>query len=157
MTTVNNPFKVTRVTSDNEELIEVASLFNEYRKFYGQPSDLDGALNFLTDRLEKTESVVFAVVENAKEKVVGFTQLYPTFSSISMKSSWILNDLYVLESYRGQGAAQLLLDAARNYALSTKAKELVLSTALDNLRAQSLYEKNGYVRDTEFYSYYLSL
>ncbi|MNI51071.1 hypothetical protein D3C73_1057740 [compost metagenome] len=111
------------------DLEDVAALFNEYRVFYQQNSDLDGARAFLFNRFEHQESVIFLAKENdEKGKSVGFAQLYPVFSSLSMERSLILNDLFVNESF--------------------------LCTGVTNITAQQLYEKFGYVRDEEFYHYY---
>lgn len=140
-----------------EDLEEIVPLFNEYRIFYSQVSDLEGARAFLFDRFVLRESIIFIVKESKSGKLFGFTQLYPSFSSISMKRSWILNDLYVLDEYRKRGVAQLLLDSARIYAKQTNAKGLGLSTAIDNERAQRIYDRNGYKKDKEFYHYYLRL
>lgn len=71
-----------------EDLEGVSNLFNLYRMFYQQESDLESAKNYIKERIENKESVIFVVKD--KEKYVGFTQLYPTFSSISMKRAWIL-------------------------------------------------------------------
>jgi ribosomal protein S18 acetylase RimI-like enzyme len=140
-----------------DDLEQLASLFNEYRIFYKQGSDVEKARVFLFDRIENKESIIFVVKDCERNIAIGFTQLYPSFSSISMKRSWILNDLYVLEAHRGRGAAQRLLDTARDYAKQTNAKGLALSTAIDNERAQQIYERNGYERDNEFYNYYLTI
>jgi ribosomal protein S18 acetylase RimI-like enzyme len=147
--------KVTQATIEN--LDELASLFNEYRVFYGQESDLDGAKQFLFERTRSLESIIFLVFNIDEQRAIGFTQLYPSFSSVSMKRTWILNDLYVIEQYRKQGVAKLLLDAAKTYAIKTKAKGLGLSTAIDNHIAQRLYEKNGYKKDTEYYHYFFNV
>ncbi|WBL13743.1 GNAT family N-acetyltransferase [Sutcliffiella sp. NC1] len=133
----------------------VSNLFNLYRMFYNQPSDLEGARSYITERMEKGDSVIF--VAKIDDEYVGFTQLYPTFSSISMKKAWILNDLYVDEQARGQGVGEKLLQRAKELAVQTGAKSISLSTALDNYTAQRLYEKNGYERDEHFYQYELSL
>ncbi|MGN7410992.1 GNAT family N-acetyltransferase [Sporosarcina sp. SAFN-010] len=138
-----------------EDLEGVSNLFNSYRMFYEKSSDLEGAKKYIKERLEKEESVIF-VVKNG-QKFVGFTQLYPVFSSISMKKSWILNDMFVDLEARKLGIGQLLLHKAKDYADKTGAKSVVLETAPDNYAAQKLYEKNGYVRDTQFYHYELSL
>ncbi|PIC82857.1 GNAT family N-acetyltransferase [Sporosarcina sp. P1] len=137
------------------DLEGVANLFNAYRVYYEQPSDVEGAKEYIKERLEKKESVVFVVKKN--QKYVGFTQLYPTFSSISMKKAWILNDMFVDPEARQLGIGQILLQQAKNYARETGAKSIVLETAPDNYTAQKLYEKNGYERDTQFYHYELSL
>ncbi|THE13028.1 GNAT family N-acetyltransferase [Bacillus timonensis] len=138
-----------------EDLDGVANLFNSYRMFYQQESDVEGAMTYIKARMETNESVIF--VAKDKENYVGFTQLYPTFSSISMKKVWILNDLYVDSKARKQGVGERLLQKAKEYALETGAKSLSLSTAPDNHTAQRLYEKNGYKRDSQFYHYELEL
>ncbi|MGY3714256.1 N-acetyltransferase family protein [Sutcliffiella cohnii] len=133
----------------------VSNLFNLYRVFYNKPFDLEGARSYITERMEKGDSVIF--VAKIDDEYVGFTQLYPTFSSISMKKAWILNDLYVDEKARGKGVGEKLLQRAKELAVQTGAKSISLSTALDNYTAQRLYEKNGYERDEHFYQYELSL
>jgi ribosomal protein S18 acetylase RimI-like enzyme len=138
-----------------EDLEGVSNLFNLYRIFYQQESDLESAKTYIKDRIENKESVLFVVKD--KQNYVGFTQLYPTFSSISLKRAWILNDLYVDNKARKQGVGELLLQKAKEYAIETGAKSLSLSTASDNHFAQRLYEKNGYKRDTQFYHYELDL
>ena len=138
-----------------EDLEGVSNLFNSYRMFYEQTSDLEGAENYIKERLENEESVIFVVKNN--QGYVGFTQLYPTFSSISMKRAWILNDLYVDPEARKQGIGEMLLHKAKDYAIKTGAKSISSSTAPDNYSAQRLYEKNGYERDSQFYHYELSL
>ncbi|WP_198524761.1 GNAT family N-acetyltransferase [Paenibacillus phocaensis] len=139
------------------DLEPLAQLFDEYRLFYEQASNVEGARRFLEERLGRRESVVLLAIEPVSGNAIGFTQLYPSYSSISMKRVWILNDLYVREEYRSRGAAKLLLEAAKSHARQTDAKGLELSTAITNTRAQHLYERSGYERDTEFYHYFLSL
>ncbi|USK93017.1 GNAT family N-acetyltransferase [Rossellomorea marisflavi] len=138
-----------------KHLEEVAILFNEYRMFYNQPSNLAGARTYLKDRMSGNDSVIFLCFEG--EEAIGFTQLYPTFSSIGMKRAWILNDLFVAKDARRKGVGDALLQAARAHALETGASSLSLSTAPDNLEAQRLYERNGYRQDETFLHYELSL
>jgi len=139
------------------DLQDVAELFNQYRVFYGQESNPAGAEAFLFQLMEHRESVVLLAREENGRQPVGFVQLYPTYSSISMQRSWVLNDLFVLEKWRKQGIGRKLLDAAADMARLTRAKGLALETAPDNHSAQKLYESLGYVRDTEFFHYYLTL
>ena len=138
-----------------EDLEGVSNQFNLYRMFYQQASDIEGAKIYIKNRLENKESIIFVVKD--KNRYVGFTQLYPTFSSISMKRAWILNDLYVDAVARKQGVGEMLLQKAKDYAVETEAKSISLSTAPDNYAAQRLYEKNGYVKDSQFYQYELNL
>jgi ribosomal protein S18 acetylase RimI-like enzyme len=139
----------------SEDIEGVSNLFNLYRIFYQQTSDLEGAKTYIKNRLESKDSVIIVVKE--KQEYVGFTQLYPTFSSISMKRAWILNDLYVDEEARKQGIGEMLLHKAKDFAFETGAKSISLETAPDNYAAQRLYEKNGYIRDSQFFHYELNL
>ena len=67
-----------------EDAKNVAYLFNDYRVFYKQKSDITVALEFISERLDKNESVIF-FAHDAKGDLLGFTQLYPNFSSVSAK------------------------------------------------------------------------
>jgi ribosomal protein S18 acetylase RimI-like enzyme len=133
----------------------VTVLFNDYRMFYNQPSDLEAAHHYLAERLSKDESIIFIAIEN--DICLGFTQLYPSFSSVYLKPIWKLNDLYIAEHARNKGIGQKLLDAAREHALRTESKNVILETDWDNKHAQHLYEKNGYERDDQIYHYTLPL
>jgi len=135
-------------------------LFDGYRQFYGQPSDLEGARRFLTAHFEHNTSVIFLASttdEAGQRQGCGFTQLYPSFSSVSMKSLWILNDLFVASNARRTGAGRALLERARAFAIETGSKGLTLTTARDNYTAQAVYEAAGWKRDEEFYTYNLYL
>jgi GNAT superfamily N-acetyltransferase len=138
-----------------EHLDEVSRLFDQYRVFYNQSSDLNAAKKFLQDRFQKQDSTVLIAYQDGC--VVGFTQLYPSFSSVSMKRIWILNDLFVDAPYRKQGIAKLLMSAAEQFARETGAIRLVLSTQISNIAAQSLYESLGYIKEQDFYNYELAV
>ncbi|MGD1943764.1 MAG: GNAT family N-acetyltransferase [Leptolyngbyaceae cyanobacterium] len=138
-----------------EQLAAVARLFDDYRVFYGPPTAPDAAVNFLRARLQQQDSVIFAAI--AAEQIVGFTQLYPSFSSVSLQRLWILNDLYVATRDRRQGWARQLRQAAATFAQSTGAIRLVLATQAENTAAKALYASLGYQQDTEFHHYALSL
>lgn len=92
---------------------------------------------------------MFAANENGE--IIGFTQLYPSFSSVSMKRVWILNDLYVKESHRQKGVATLLMSAAQEYAKESAAVRVILATHISNTNAQKLYKSQGYIKDEQFY------
>jgi GNAT superfamily N-acetyltransferase len=129
-------------------------LFDAYRQFYKQVADLNGAKIFLSERINNNESAIFIATEG--KDAVGFVQLYPIFSSVSMKRAWLLNDLFVATSARKKGVAALLLDAAKSHGRATDAKWLLLQTTQDNLPAQTLYEKNGWKKVQDcFYEFSL--
>ncbi|MBD2058653.1 GNAT family N-acetyltransferase [Oculatella sp. FACHB-28] len=138
-----------------EHLDEVSKLFDQYRVFYQSSSNLEAAKEFLQERLHKKDSTIFVVQDDGH--IVGFTQLYPSFSSVSMKRIWILNDLFVSPAWRNKGVAKLLLRAAEDFARKTEAVRITLATQTSNTAAQALYESLGYCKDEAFYHYSLRL
>jgi len=148
---MNDKLRIVEVSLDH--LDDLVSLFDQYRIFYKQASDKNAATSFLKERIEKKESIIFlAYLENI---AVGFTQLYPSFSSVSMQRSMILNDLYVNEKARSKGIANALLKNAQTYATDNKMKGLALETAKDN-PAQKLYEKLSWEKDEDYLHYFWS-
>ena len=128
-----------------DDLEALTKLFDGYRVFYDQASDMKGATDFLTQRLTKQDSIILIALDQ-RAHAMGFTQLYPSFSSVSMQPLWILNDLYVTPENRGNGAGKALIEAAQDLATKQGWKGLVLETAADN-PARQLYERTGWERD----------
>ena len=124
----------------------VEDLFDKYRVFYNQPSDITLAKQFLQERLLHNESVIFVMIDRQGETIIpaGFTQLYPLYSSVSAKKDWILNDLYVEPAYRKQGVGKKLMEAAMQFAKADGATFIQLETAPGNITARSLYEGIGF-------------
>jgi ribosomal protein S18 acetylase RimI-like enzyme len=137
----------------------VFGLFNKYRMFYKADSNIELAKTFIQARLDNKESVIFVAL-NENSQPVGFTQLYPSFSSVRAMKNWILNDLYVENDYRKQGVGEKLIRKAMDFAKENGAKFIELSTGMDNFTAQKLYETIGFIRqspDSEYYNYRISL
>ncbi|MBB6672797.1 GNAT family N-acetyltransferase [Cohnella nanjingensis] len=139
------------------DLSVLVPLFDAYRQFYGQTADPAGAEQYLFERFAHLESVIFLARDANTGEALGFAQLYPAFSSISMKRTWILNDLFVGESYRQQGVAKRLLTEAIAYGQLTRAKGIELSTAKTNAGAKRLYEQLGFERDETYDHYFLTI
>ena len=138
-----------------EHVDDVAPLFDAYRRFYTQTPDIDGARVFLTERLERDESVLFLALTD--ETPAGFTQLYPVFSSVRMRHAWILNDLFVASDRRRLGVARLLMERAIDFGRETGARTISLQTAKDNTPARALYEALGFHLEVEFDEFVLTL
>jgi ribosomal protein S18 acetylase RimI-like enzyme len=136
------------IKADVGQIDAAAELFDQYRQFYGQESDIAGAEAFLADRLSEGESVVFlASRDGVGSEQVGFAQLYPVFSSISMQRLWILNDLFVAPDTRSRGIGRALIERCFELARATGAKGVALETMKDNHRAKALYESLGFQID----------
>lgn len=144
--------KIEQIDLTNVE--EVAGLFDSYRVFYNQTSDIIGATNFLKERISNKESIIFAA--KIAGEFVGFTQIYPTFSSVAMKPAFILNDLFVTEQYRRNGVAEKLIEKAFQFAEENNGRFITLETGSSNKKAQALYGKMGMEieDDVKHYTYY---
>ena len=126
-------------------------LFDGYRVWYGKTTDIDLGYSFLKERMDNKESIIF--VYEKDDTLLGFTQLYPIFSSVSAERSWLLNDLFVTDQARGQGVGKELLDYAKAFVIKKGHKGLALETGKTNPAAR-LYEREGWILDHEFKHYF---
>lgn len=129
------------------DLESLAALFDAYRVWYQKPANPSGARDFLKARLERGESVAYLAFDG--EKAVGFTHLYPLFSSTRMKRLWLLNDLFVDPDYRGRGISKMLLEQAKTLARETGACEVMLETGKTNDVGNRLYPAAGFELGTD--------
>lgn len=134
------------------DLDPLSVLFDEYRQFQGRASDVAAGRSFLLERFNHGESVLFIAHEG--NAPVGFAQLYPSFSSVSLSRVFVLNDLYVRPAARRGGAASALLAALEQYAWSFGASRVTLNVARDNTSAQALYRARGWQEDEQFYMFH---
>ena len=135
-----------------QDIDRVVPMFDAYRQFYGQDSDPDGARRFLIERIERQQSVILIAGDDA-----GFAQLYPSFSSVRMQPTMILNDLFVRPEARSRGIGAALLHAACDVARESGATRMSLSTAVDNSAAHALYIRAGWERDAQFHTYTIAI
>ncbi len=133
------------------DIEQITDLFDLYRVFYRQQSDRNAAKLFLQERMKNKESEI--IVAEEEGKLLGFTQLYPQFSSTRMKRLWILNDLFVLEIFRGLGVGKALIKAAQQFARETGSAGLLLETEKTNVVGNKLYPGCGFTAygDSNFY------
>jgi len=133
----------------------VAPLFDSYRQFYEQPAELAAAREYIGQRVSRDESVVFLALIGFGPRAlgVGFTQLYPSFTSVGMKKIWILNDLFVHPDHRRSGTARALIEKAETFARSDGAVRIKLQTEHNNNSARKLYEKLGWEFEDKYVQY----
>ena len=136
------------------DLPVLAPLFDGYRRFYGRPTDVAAAQTFLRERFDHGESVIF--LAHAAGAPAGFTQLYPSFSSVSLARVFILNDLFVVPERRRTGVGSQLLRAATEHARALGAVRVSLNTDIQNTSAQAVYEARGWKRDREYFAYHFA-
>ena len=145
------------VQATPEHLDLLTPLFVKYREFYDAMPYPETSRSFLEKRLTRKESVIYLALADDEDKLMGFCQLYPSFSSLSLKRVWILNDIYVAEDARRQLVADRLLQTAKKMAKDTNAIRLRVATSENNLAAQKTYESIGFREDTVFKNYTLEL
>ncbi|MBS7664096.1 GNAT family N-acetyltransferase [Pseudomonas lalucatii] len=138
-----------------EHLDLLTPLFVKYREFYGELPFPESSRKFLETRLRRKESVIYLALADDDDRLLGFCQLYPSYSSLSLKRVWILNDIYVAEDARRQLVADRLLQTAKKMARDTNAVRMRVSTSSDNAVAQALYESIGFREDSQFKNYVL--
>ena len=138
-----------------EDLDQLAVLFDEYRQFYGASSNIQQSLDFLKQRFENKESVIFIHVKD--DVFTGFVLLYQGFTSVSCSKYYILDDVYVTPVYRRQGSAKQLIDTAILFARHEDAQRISLETQKNNYHSHQLYEQMGFVKDNEFQTYHCFL
>ena len=118
---------------DLSHVDDLVPLFDSYRQLYRKPSDLPGA--------------------NADDQLIGFTLLYPLFSSTRMKSFYLLNDLFVLPERRNKSVGKALLNKCKQFATEQGKAGLMLETEKTNDVGNHLYPANGFqlIADSNFY------
>lgn len=138
-----------------EDLNQLAVLFDEYRQFYGATSHLKQSYEFLKQRFENQESVIFIHIKD--EVFTGFVLLYLGFSSVTCAKYYILDDVYVTPAYRRQGSARQLIDTAILFARQENSIRISLETQKTNFESHRLYESMGFIEDHEFLTYHCFL
>lgn len=143
-------------TASSDDVGKLATLFDAYRQFYEQASDLSLATDYLFNRISRHESDIL-IAEDANGTAVGFCQLYPSFCSVIAAPIFVLYDLFVTPAVRKQGVARSLMLAAHAHAAGAGKARMDLATARSNVSAQRLYESLGWKRDEIFYVYNLDV
>jgi GNAT superfamily N-acetyltransferase len=138
-----------------QDLQRLVPIFDSYREYFGQKKDPEMVAQFLFDRFEHLESIIF--IAEQQDEVIGFAQLYPVFSSLTLQRVWLLNDFFIAEEYRGSGGGSHLFTTVKEFTLLTKSKGIELSVEHTNKKAWSFWEKQGFKLDEEFRYYFYKL
>ncbi len=142
---------ITIIQAEEKHIPILIPLLDKYRIFYDQNSDEPAARGFLESRIKNKDSIIFIAFYEGSP--AGFTQLYSSFSTVSLKPIFILNDLYVYNEFRKKGIGEELLNSAKDYCTLLDYKGLALETAINN-PAQKLYERLGWKKNTSSLYYF---
>lgn len=139
-----------------EDLSQLSDLVLQYIvDFYKRPRPSDASVKELLTYLLENPSSGIQFVAERDERLIGFATLYFSFSTLQVKKSAILNDLFVLEEARGQKLGEKLFQACLSYIRENDFAYMTWETAKDNLVAQSLYNKMG-GQQSEWLAYEIS-
>ena len=137
-----------------DDLETIVNIVKKYREFYGVENQKEDEIEqFIKARMENAQSKIFLATDET-DMVVGFIQLYPSYSTVSLKPQWILNDFFVEEDVRHKGYGKALMAFVKEY-FRDKAKGFILVTDIDNFTAKSFYEQNGWkTGEHDFYTFF---
>lgn len=137
------------------DLSKIIPVFDSYREYFKQERNPKEVEKFLFDKFEHLESVIFIAEQN--NEVIGFAQLYPIFSSLTLQRVWLLNDFFINEGYRNKGIGRHLFEKVKEFTLLTKSKGIELSVEHLNEKAWRFWEGQGFRLDEEFRYYFYKL
>ena len=134
----------------------VGPLFERYCVFYERHPSPDDAMAFIRDRMRLRDSVIL-VAElpevRGGQRAVGVVQLYPKWSSTTMRRDWIVKDVFGEAGAGRAGVARALMEEAVAFCRRSGAANVKLKTQAENAPARALYEKLGWVMDEAFVTY----
>jgi GNAT superfamily N-acetyltransferase len=125
-----------------EKLADVAEVFDQYRRHYGQPVVAGQTLAWLNDCTSGRRLSVFAA--RIGEDIVGLATTAVLPASLRLGCSWQLRDLYVVPGARRRGVARALVGAVRQAAIAAGAIRLSVQTEPSNIAALQLYRTSGF-------------
>ncbi|MGX5172937.1 N-acetyltransferase family protein [Aliikangiella sp. IMCC44653] len=134
------------------DLASLATVYDEYRQLFSLPSSKQRCVAFLRERLVKQDSIIWIAVIN--DTVVGFIQIYPSFSSIAMRPIWQFNDLFIGTQFRRKNIATQLIQSMEVAAQQNNIFSIKLATATTNQAAQQLYKKLNYQPSSDFLHFF---
>ena len=126
------------------DLPELVPLVSAYEDFYEVPAPPDAIEAFCRDLLADAEhGGVQLIARDAGGAAVGFATAYWTRETTKLARIAVMNDLFVAPAARGAGAAEALIGACRERAAARGCATLEWVTAVDNHRAQKVYDRVG--------------
>jgi GNAT superfamily N-acetyltransferase len=135
----------TIATVGEDDLAELLPLMRAYCDFYAvSPSDEElMAMSRALIADAEREGVQLIARDDASGEAIGFATIFWSWSTTAAARIATMNDLYVAPSGRGRGVADELIRACLERCRERGAVRLEWQTALDNVRAQAVYERVG--------------
>jgi ribosomal protein S18 acetylase RimI-like enzyme len=131
-------------TAGEGDLGELLPLMRAYCEFYDvAPSD-DELLALSRALIADPEREGLQLIaRDDGGRAIGFATVYWLWSTLSASRIGLMNDLFVDPAARGSGAADELIRACARRVRERGGTSLQWQTALDNARAQAVYDRVG--------------
>jgi GNAT superfamily N-acetyltransferase len=145
-------------TVTEADLPDLLPLMRGYCEFYEvDPSD-DALLAMSGELIADPAKEGLQLIARAEDgRAVGFATVFWTWSTLSASRIGVMNDLFVDADARGSGVAERLIEACAERCRERGVTQLDWTTAHDNLRAQSVYDRIGAQRDPRWLDYSLAV
>ena len=138
---------VVRLTVTHPWFPEAVALFDAYRQHYGANPALEATEEWIRDQMITDRLRVFGAGHNDMVRGVLTVTVVP--ASLTLRTIWMIRDVYVDPSARRAGLARALLAHVAEAGREEGAHRLSLQTEPDNVRAIQLYVSAGFQPVTE--------
>jgi GNAT superfamily N-acetyltransferase len=133
---------VRRVTPADPLFAATAALFDAYRQHYGANPAPESAPVWLREQCDADRLRVFVAEQDGDARAVGTVAVVP--ASLTLRTVWLIRDLYVAPDARRGGLARALLAHIADAARAQGAHRLALQSEQDNTAALTLYAEMGF-------------
>jgi GNAT superfamily N-acetyltransferase len=128
---------------DIPELVELLnSLFEQEAEFEPNSETQSKALS----KIILDPKIGIILIAKDDDKILAMVNLLFTESTALGSKVALLEDMVVLSSSRGRGIGSQLIDYAISEAKKAGCKRITLLTDIENTKAQSFYQKKGFVK-----------
>jgi len=132
-----------RLTTSAQPLFDqAAELFDEYRQHYGANPAPGAVAGWMMDQVAGDHMRVY--VASRDDRAAGICSVAVVPAALTLRTVWLLRDLYVDPDSRRHGIARALLAHVADAARAESAHRLSLQTEATNARALELYAKAGF-------------
>jgi GNAT superfamily N-acetyltransferase len=140
-----------------QDLPELLTLMRGYCDFYDvEPSDEDLLRMSRALIADPAREGMQLLARDESGRAIGFATIFWTWSTTRAARIGVMNDLFVTQGARGTGAADALIAACLERCRAHGAAQLAWKTALDNDRAQAVYDRIG-ARRSQWLDYDLAV
>jgi GNAT superfamily N-acetyltransferase len=121
---------------------DAVDLFDDYRQHYGANPAPDAVAAWLRDQVVAERERIYLAGDESRPHGICSVVVIP--AALTLRSVWLVRDVFVAERMRRQGIASGLLDQVADEARAAGAHRLSLQTDAANERALHLYAKCGF-------------